>query len=1161
MSVNVRNLFMRLSMAASLFCGGILSNADEKNQTGVFFSDFSSENIAIPDFKFDKKKWRVNDGKFESIDGAGGTAHFGFGEQNWQDYDVEFQIKRIAIAPDAKDQHFSIFVRSSKNEMANSLRFYCRGEGLHFIETLAGKEGRNSLAGRIPKAMPLGADAPWTSFRISVQGQNAKAYVDNQLLGEVPDILLQCGSVVIFTYNIDIQIKELKVTVNKLASKIQTVNQSRNILRNSSFEQCTLDKLPDYWGCIHWGISAPYWVIHYSEWVKCYGVDNTVAFDGKQSMRIENPFDKADHSGLTLRSCCMGTKAKKKYTLSAYMKSQPEGMEVSFNKKKLKLTGEWKRYTTEFVNTGASSYADMMDVFPLGKGTFWIDAIQMEEGTELSDYARGMFENKALMTQEGNQEKVISEVPVLEPLKINEDITLNGRLDNPIWEKAPTVTLGTVNGAPTTQKTEAKICYSPSGIYIGIKCMDEKAGSAKSKYLKRDDFVWNDPSIELFLDPNLTRNYYYHLAFNQKGTQYDSMCGDVSWNGQWKVATSTAPDGKSWTAELFLPFGELGINRGTGDLWGLNICRYDAANKEACCWSPTYGGYHTPERFGQIKIDRELFGSYCFDSDAPALNMASGNDYALSMKISNNSEKAGDFVLHAALTDKAGNDIGRFEKTINAKNGETIPVEFPVQSQISSGEKYLLSMNLLSKDGKTLCYSKNATVATPPLLGMIPKFDIYTSESEIPVRLQVGLGDKSIGSAKVELTVHGQGGKKFMESEVRNLSRTTDASLQLKELPSGNYQLTAFLIDDNGKLLAATQKPFRKLPSKPHEVKIDHFERITLVDGKPFMPLGFAWEGPLTEEIFEYLAKNGCNAVSVFPNTIKDMKGMLAAMDNAQKFGIKFKISFNAKDKAESEKWINAGKDHPALLGWDIFDEQFTGAWGKNNYALIKQRCEELKELDPYHPVLINENQYGLSYLKTMNLDFPGDIVSIDYYAWTPSGNFQVTSDYMRIMEAMGKADGRPSWIYLLGAGYAFWASRDYTPAEHDFSAYTSIINGGSGIFYFASHPKSESSWNRIKRILKELNELTPVIASVEDAPKVQCSAPSIQTLVKKLDGMTYVITVNSSKDPVDARFAIPGLKASEVKVMFEDRELKTSAETFEDKFEGFQRHVYVIKE
>lgn len=1156
MILSARNFLLQLSAAASLFCGTILSNADEKSQTGVFSTDFAGGNTAIPGFSFDKKQWKINDGILERINGPAGTATFSFGKSDWQDYDIEFQLRRTARDQAAKDQHFSIFVRCGQDNMASSLRIYSRGDEFLFIESIKGKETRHSMLGKMPKAMRLGPDAPWTSFRISVQGQNAKVYADNQLIGEVPDILLQCGKASIFAYNVDIQIKDLKVIVNKIASEIRPIQQSRNILRNSSFETNTLDKLPDYWGCVHWGIISPYWVTHYSEWTKCYGVDDGTAFDGKQSMRIINPFDKDKEGGLTLRSCCMGTKAKKKYTLSAYMKSQPEGMEVNFNGNKLKLTPAWKRYSTEFLNNGSGLYADMINIIPLNKGTLWIDAVQMEEGSELSDYARGMLENQALATQEGN-EKVISEVPMLEPLKINEDIALTGKLDNPAWAKALSVNLVTVTNNKTGQNTNAKILYSTSGIYIGIRCEDANAGSAKSKCSKRDDFVWNDPSIELFIDPNLTRNYYYHLAFNQKGTQYDSMCGDVSWNGQWKVATATADDGKSWTAEVFLPFGELGINRGTGDTWGLNICRYDFMTKEACAWSPTYGSYHTPERFGQIKLDKSIFDRYCIDSAEPSLNMA-GNDYALAMKISNNSNDAGDFVLKASLMDKAGNDMGRFEKALHAEKAEAVPVEFPVTSPINAGEKYLFTMNLFSKDGKTLCYSKNASVATPALLGMIPRFDIYTAESEMPVRLQIGLSDNSLKTAKVELAVHGEGGKKFMENEVRNLSRTSDATLSLKDIPDGTYQLTALLMDSSGKLLATIQKPFRKLPSKQHEVKIDHFERMTIVDGKPFMPLGFAWEGPMTEEIFEYLAKNGCNAVSVFPNTIK---GMLEWMDKAQKAGIKFKVAFDAKDKAEAEKWINAGKDHPALLAWDIFDERFTIQWGKDNYALIKQRCEELKALDPYHPVYINENQYGLTYLKTKNLYFPGDIVSIDYYAWTPSGNFQVTSDYMRMMDEMGRADGRPCWIYLLGAGYAFWASRDYTPSEHDFSAYTSIINGGSGIFYFASHPKSESSWNRIKRIFKELGELTPVIASVEDAPKIQCSAPTIQILVKRHEGKTYIITVNSSKEPVDARFAIPGLKASEVEVMFEDRSIKASAETFEDKFEGFQRHVYVIKE
>jgi len=1125
------------------------ASATDKNQAVTFQTDFSGEIIAIPNFRFDKSSWRIHDGILESVGCVSKCDSIEFGDLNWQDYEVEFQIRRTRLDP--SDQHFSVFVRRD-GDATSSLRFYCRGGVVFFIESAGKRENRHALLANMPKAMKVGENAPWTSFLVAVKGRQAKVYVDNQLIGEVSDLLPVSGKVSITAYNLDLQIKELKVTVNKFVSMPQKVVLSCNILHNSSFEQCTLDRLPDYWGCHHWGICDPYWVTHYDEWLKNYGVDENVAYDGKRSMRIENPFDKPDASGLVLRSCCLGTKANQKYMLSAYMKGQPEGMEVSFGGQKVKLSGDWKRYSTVFTNDGKSLYNDMLNIYPLGKGTFWIDAVQLEEGVELTAYARSMFEDQAVQTQEGNQEKTISEVPMLEPPRVKGGLSQNGRLDDPAWKNAASLSLVTTSGVPTSQRTEARILYDDNGIYIKIKCMDEKAGNNECKWLQRDGCVWEDPAIELFIDPNLTRNYYYHLAFNQKGIQYDSMCGDISWNGQWKVVTSTDPDGKSWNAEVFLPFGELGINRATGELWGLNICRYDKTVNENCCWSPTYGGYHKPERFGQIKIDKDLLDAYCFGCEEASLKLAAENTCALSMKVSNNSGKAGDFILESMLTDASGREVGRFEKPLHLGSPESSVLEFS-EAVRRPESKYCLNVRLYSKDMKTLCLSKSMFVETPRLFRMISNYDLYTKESEMLLRLHFVLDGKSMEGAKVELTIHSPDGKEALKHEVDGLKSMMDVKLRIQDLECGSYFLKASLKSAGGKLLSTVLRTFRKLPPREHEVKIDRINRLTIADGRPFMPLGFAWEGDLTAEVLEYLSKSGCNTISACPSSAKEV------LDNAAKYGIKIKMSLDAREKDKAVKLVETLKDHPALLAWDIFDEVFTGQWGKDNYELVKTRCAEVKELDPYHPVYINENQYGLSYLLTKNLDFPGDIVSIDYYAWMPSGNFQITSDYMRMMSSMGAADGRPCWIYLLGAGYAFWASRDYTPAEHEFSAYTSIINGGSGIFYFASHPKSESSWNRIKRIFRELDELRPVIASQEEAPPVKCSAPSIQILVKKCGDAIYIIAVNSSKEPVDARFDLSGLmkQPNGAKALFEERPVEVRNGVLADKFDGFQRHVY----
>ena len=171
-----------------------------------------------------------------------------------------------------------------------------------------------------------------------------------------------------------------------------------------------------------------------------------------------------------------------------------------------------------------------------------------------------------------------------------------------------------------------------------------------------------------------------------------------------------------------------------------------------------------------------------------------------------------------------------------------------------------------------------------------------------------------------------------------------------------------------------------------------------------------------------------------------------------------------------------------------------------------------------------------------------------------------MTASYSRTMEEMGRRDGRTSWIFLLGAGYAFWASRDYTPAEQEFSTYTSIIHGMSGVFWFASHPKSPSAWKKIKQLMAELKELTPVLAAPTAEQGVTCPAPGIQTLVKEYDGALYIIAVNESTAPVQATFAVTGKIKKSGKVLFEDRKVRVKDGVFKDHFDGYQRHVYQLR-
>jgi len=149
-----------------------------------------------------------------------------------------------------------------------------------------------------------------------------------------------------------------------------------------------------------------------------------------------------------------------------------------------------------------------------------------------------------------------------------------------------------------------------------------------------------------------------------------------------------------------------------------------------------------------------------------------------------------------------------------------------------------------------------------------------------------------------------------------------------------------------------------------------------------------------------------------------------------------------------------------------------------------------------------------------------------------------------------------------LGSGYAYYASRELTSPEQEFYTYTTLINGVTGFMYWASHPLSKSGWEKIKEMNQEIKQLTPIIASREEVPVIKYSSPSVQILTKRLNKKIYLITLNSSKEPITGRFNIPGLKGKKggVPVLFENRKLNYTGEFLEDTFAGYQRHVYEIE-
>ncbi|MEN6644565.1 MAG: carbohydrate-binding family 9-like protein, partial [Armatimonadia bacterium] len=174
---------------------------------------------------------------------------------------------------------------------------------------------------------------------------------------------------------------------------------------------------------------------------------------------------------------------------------------------------------------------------------------------------------------------------------------LDGQFSPSEWEGAAKLS-GFVkhdDAKPATRATEVYVGHSGDKLYIAYLCHGQPQPKAAER--PRDGAVWEDDCAEIFLQPPGTETYY-HLAVNAAGSRFDARCpgSDASWNPDWEAKAGRIADG--WVVEIAVPWTSIG-GTATGT-WRVNFGREDAELKAATCWSPTFGGFHVPGRFGDM---------------------------------------------------------------------------------------------------------------------------------------------------------------------------------------------------------------------------------------------------------------------------------------------------------------------------------------------------------------------------------------------------------------------------------------------------------------------------------------------------------------------------------------------------------------------------------
>jgi hypothetical protein len=167
---------------------------------------------------------------------------------------------------------------------------------------------------------------------------------------------------------------------------------------------------------------------------------------------------------------------------------------------------------------------------------------------------------------------------------ISAKITVDGKLDEPVWQTIHPVTDFTQTspdlGEPVSERTEALIFYDNENLYVGFRCYD----SEPKKIVRRlgpHDSMGNSDSVGLFIDPFHDKRTGYYFALNAGGVQYDAVSSedsagsednsihDSTWDGVWHSAVTLEPWG--WSAEFVIPFKAIRLPKAASQIWGLNL--------------------------------------------------------------------------------------------------------------------------------------------------------------------------------------------------------------------------------------------------------------------------------------------------------------------------------------------------------------------------------------------------------------------------------------------------------------------------------------------------------------------------------------------------------------------------------------------------------------
>ena len=186
------------------------------------------------------------------------------------------------------------------------------------------------------------------------------------------------------------------------------------------------------------------------------------------------------------------------------------------------------------------------------------------------------------------------------------DGILNDRIWNEVKAASGFIEIKPIPGRIESydRRTEVKIVYDNSAIYIGARMYDEPDSIVKEVVTR--DQLGNSDILGIVFDTYLDRINAFGFYVNSTGAQFDakySQSGreDVSWDAVWESQVKI--DSLGWTAELKIPYSAIRFGSNDVQEWGLNMTRRRQKINQQTSWN-----FIDPKVAGFINQEGELSG-------------------------------------------------------------------------------------------------------------------------------------------------------------------------------------------------------------------------------------------------------------------------------------------------------------------------------------------------------------------------------------------------------------------------------------------------------------------------------------------------------------------------------------------------------------------------